>query len=817
MTKSELAQGKVLVALAGMAGAIGTTFAVGLALSQVRKLPTSGLISESNAFRKFFQNLPSLESWDLVGWDPMAEDLHKAALRHRCCHPGLIEAATPILSGMCARPPLVPGLDTGSRLREEADWLRGQAKKIGATDIVIVNICPTEPIHEQATENDEFDWNDIASLNGATYGITTSRLYFRLAIEVGACHINFTPNTAETVALRQLAETRGIPYCGRDGKTGQTFLKTLIAPAFRDRNFMVDGWFSLNLLGNEDGKALRADDRGATKKKSKRDCLASILGYVPGGVEEEDYNHQIHIHYYPPRGDSKEAWDNIDFRGFLDEPMQLKMNWLGKDSVLAAPFLIDLVRVLLLARRAREGGLIEPAAFFFKQPITAGGEPPIHEVAEQTATFHRYLRRLSIYTDAGLLPILSHLIKRGWGQRHSLSLHASESRMTAGTALALASDLAGRYCLPDPGDENPGDIIFGGARAVEPIIAQTANSLGRALGAEFVDLSPLSGFHAADLLLTAFCRPGDEVFLVEFVHGGHPEMEGLAKQLGVRVSYIPYDGMEPDWHALAGMIEARRPRLVYVNASDYISPGALTNFVRPAATDSVFAFDASQTLGLMIGGQLPTPFAVGYDCVVGSTHKSFPGPHKGFFATKSRSNWDTFTAAAKTKVSSIHTHHIVSLGVALAEFEAYGATFAKRTVDLANALGESLAARGLAPVRWGQHFTATHQIWLPAPDKDTAIHWFRRLELANIFVNYRQLPFGYGHGLRFGLQEAAMLGLDTTSIRSLGNIIAECIGGAADTPLSRAQLAQLLAASTPVYQTPAHVMDAVLEVVPCPY
>jgi myo-inositol-1-phosphate synthase len=813
MSDNMTASGKVLVALAGMAGAIGTTFAIGLALSRHRQLPNAGLTSESSTFRRFFRQIPGLENWEVVGWDPCDEELLTAAQRHRCCSSPMLESASPILSEIRPRSPLMPGPGAGSRLLREADWLRSRAEAIGASDIVIINVCPTEPIQEQ-TEAGQPDWSDLSSLDTSTQGVTVSRLYFRLAIEVGAAHINFTPNVAETQALRCLADERQILYCGRDGKTGQTFLKTVIAPALRDRNLMVDGWFSLNLLGNEDGKALRADDRGATKKKSKRDCLASILGYTPGEAEDDDYSHQIHIHYYPPRGDSKEAWDNIDFRGFLDEPMQLKLNWLGKDSVLAAPFLIDLVRVLLLARRGDESGLVESAAFFFKQPLTAGDKPAVHEVAEQTTRLRDYLRQLCLYGDASLIPILGHLVQRGRKRRVSLSLHASECRMTAASALSLASDLASRYCLPDPGDADPGDIIFGDARSLEPIVEQTSSSLGRMLGAEFVDLSPLSGFHAADLLLTAFSRPGDHVFLVHFDHGGHPEMVGLAEQLGAHVSFIPYAGMTPDWPALAEMVEVRRPRLVYVNASDYLSAAALTNFVRPKCSDTIFAFDVSQTLGLMLGGVLPTPFDVGYDCVVGSTHKTFPGPHKGFFAARSRAILDRFSSAARTKVSSTHTHHILSLGIALAEFDEYGPVFAKRTVALANALAECLAGLGYAPVRLGSRFTETHQIWLPAPDKDTAILWFRRLEQANIFVNYRQLPFGLGYGLRIGLQEAAMLGLDIEHIRGLGAIMAECIAGVAEAPQCRARLRLMLASITPLYETPAHMLDAVLEVLP---
>lgn len=807
---------KVLVALAGAAGAIGSTVAAGLSLARKRELSGTGLATEGPAFRDFMHNLPGLEEWQIVGWDIFDENLHQAALKHRCCGNDVLSIVCDELSGIIPRPPLFPGESAGNSVIREADWLRSEAIRIGATSVVIVNICPTEPLDEQIDDKD-VDWSDLQSLNASIPGITASRLYFRLAIELEAIHINFTPNTAETPALRQLADARGALYCGRDGKTGQTFLKTVIAPALRDRNLAVDGWFSVNLLGNEDGRALQADARGATKKKSKRDCLSSILGYTPGGLEEEGACHQVHIHYYPPRGDSKEAWDNIDFRGFFDEGMQLKLNWLGKDSVLAAPFLIDLIRILLLARRAGEHGLVEAAAYFFKQPITIRDQPPIHDTASQAEALRCYLRRLSVYSDTGLAHVLRHLVERQRGQRHSLSLHASECRMTAGSALALASDLASRYCLPDPGDDEPGDIIFGNARPLEGILGATAESFGRALGADFVDLAPLSGFHAADLLFTAFCRPGDAVFLVDFDHGGHPEMASLAEHLGAEVNYIPYLGMKPDWQRLGEMAEARRPRLVYVNASDYVSAAALSEFVRPRASDAIFAFDASQTLGLMLGGALPTPFQAGYDCAVGSTHKSFPGPHKGFFATNARLLHDTFTATVKNKVSSIHTHHLLSLGVALAEFETYGAAYAARTIGLGNALAEALTLRGYSPVRNGEKYTETHQIWLPAPDKAAAMAWFRRLEQTNIFVNYRQLPFGWGCGLRVGLQEAAMLGFTDELARALGDLMADRMDERLSADTGRAALRRILDTAIPIYETPPATIDAVLEALPWPY
>ena len=167
---------------------------------------------------------------------------------------------------------------------------------------------------------------------------------------------------------------------GKDGKTGQTFMKTVIAPALRSRSLHVDGWFSTNILGNRDGLAL--DDPSSLKSKlgTKKSVLDEILGYP---VED----HIIDIRYYRPRGDDKEAWDNIDVTGFMGQRMQIKVNFLCKDSILAAPLAIEIARCLGLADRRGEGGVQEQLGVFFKAPMTPEGRPPVH-------AFHTQERRL---------------------------------------------------------------------------------------------------------------------------------------------------------------------------------------------------------------------------------------------------------------------------------------------------------------------------------------------------------------------------------------------------------------------------------------
>ena len=175
-----------------------------------------------------------------------------------------------------------------------------------------------------------------------------------------------------------------MPVAGKDGKTGQTLIKTVIAPALRARALHVDGWFSTNILGNSDGLALDDPQSLASKLGTKKSVLDQILGYP---VED----HIVMIHYYRPRGDDKEAWDNIDITGFLGQRMQLKINFLCKDSVLAAPLAIEIARCLDLAQQRAQGGVQEQLGLFFKMPQTADGAEPVHAFNEQLLNFNRWL------------------------------------------------------------------------------------------------------------------------------------------------------------------------------------------------------------------------------------------------------------------------------------------------------------------------------------------------------------------------------------------------------------------------------------------
>jgi myo-inositol-1-phosphate synthase len=183
----------------------------------------------------------------------------------------------------------------------------------------------------------------------------------------------------------ELAEKCRVPIAGKDGKTGQTFLKTVLAPAFKSRALKIEGWYSTNLLGNRDGQALANEGSLASKVKTKASVLDDILGY-----DVED--HIVDIRYYRPRGDDKEAWDNIDIKGFLGGRMQVKINFLCKDSILAAPLAIEIARCLDYAKRRGESGIQEQLSAFFKLPMSKS-DKPVHAFHKQMEMLMDWLRQ----------------------------------------------------------------------------------------------------------------------------------------------------------------------------------------------------------------------------------------------------------------------------------------------------------------------------------------------------------------------------------------------------------------------------------------
>jgi myo-inositol-1-phosphate synthase len=223
---------------------------------------------------------------------------------------------------------------------------------------------------------------------------------------MGIPYANGAPNlSCDVPAMVELAKKTGAPIAGKDFKTGQTLMKTILAPGFKARAIGIEGWFSTNILGNRDGAVLDDPDNFKTKEVSKLGVLEQILEPKQNKELYGDMYHKVRINYYPPRGDAKEGWDNIDIRGWLNYPMQIKVDFLCRDSILAAPLVLDLALFLDLAKRADMSGIQEWLSFYLKSPQAKKGLQPQHDIFKQLAKLENTLRHMAgkdLITHLGL-------------------------------------------------------------------------------------------------------------------------------------------------------------------------------------------------------------------------------------------------------------------------------------------------------------------------------------------------------------------------------------------------------------------------------
>jgi myo-inositol-1-phosphate synthase len=354
------------VAIVGLGGAVATTAVAGIALlragaADTTGLPLAGLPADLTA------ELARYEDLVFGGWDLDPSDLARAAAAHRVLDRDQLEAARGALAAVAPWPAVgsarwCRNID-GDAFRHRVDApdaraavdairadLREFRRRHALDGVVMLNLASTEARPDVDAPAFATPEGFEAAVDRDDEQLNPAVLYAYAAILEGVPYGNFTPSVAVDVpALAELARRRGVPVAGKDGKTGQTFVKTVIAPALRERALHVDGWYSHNILGNRDGLALRDRDSLSSKLGTKGSVLDGILGYP---VED----HVVTIEYYRPRGDNKEAWDTVDLRGFLGQPMQLKLNFLCKDSILAAPLAVEIARTLDLARRPRRRG-----------------------------------------------------------------------------------------------------------------------------------------------------------------------------------------------------------------------------------------------------------------------------------------------------------------------------------------------------------------------------------------------------------------------------------------------------------------------------
>lgn len=380
---------KLGIAVVGIGGAVGTTMAAGLELLRAGAIDTTGLPLAG------VDGLVGYDEIEFAGWDLFSDHLAAAAAEHEVLTHKQFVAVEEKLKQIKPWPAigdprflsnidgqnLVGGgshRDSIAKIRDNISEFRGRCDSV-----VVINLASTEKLTDDGNEI----FNSLASLESAldanSEAISPAMLYAYAAIAEGVPYGNFTPSlSADILALIEFAEKQNVPVAGKDGKTGQTFIKTVLAPALRSRSLHVDGWYSTNILGNRDGLALSNEDSLASKVKTKASVLDDMLGY-----DVED--HIVDIRYYRPRGDNKEAWDNIDISGFLGQPMQIKVNFLCKDSILAAPLAIEIARCLELAKRRGQGGIQEQLSVFFKLPMSKG--TPVHAFHEQEAMLLSWL------------------------------------------------------------------------------------------------------------------------------------------------------------------------------------------------------------------------------------------------------------------------------------------------------------------------------------------------------------------------------------------------------------------------------------------
>jgi len=411
------AKGKLGILTPGM-GAVSTTFMAGVEAVKKGLGEPIGSLTQLGTVRlgkrtdnrtpkiKDFVPLAGLNQLVFGGWDIFEDNAYEAAAHAQVLKPELLKKLKPNLQKVKPMKAVFdknyvkridgPNVKTKGNLREKAEALMDDMKTFQATNgcdrLVMIWCGSTEVFHRpEAVHQTLAAFEKGLAKNDP--GIAPSQVYAYAALKSGVPFANGAPNlTHDIPALLGLARDHEVPVCGKDFKTGQTYMKTLLAPGLKARMLGCSGWFSTNILGNRDGEVL--DDPGSfkTKEETKLSVLDQIL--QPNLYPElyKDLFHSVKINYYPPRGDEKEGWDNIDIFGWLGYPMQIKIDFLCRDSILAAPLVLDLVLFLDLAKRAGMKGVQEWLSFYFKAPMTAPGLYPEHDVFIQLMKLKNTLR-----------------------------------------------------------------------------------------------------------------------------------------------------------------------------------------------------------------------------------------------------------------------------------------------------------------------------------------------------------------------------------------------------------------------------------------
>lgn len=424
------AKGKLGILIPGL-GAVATTVIAGVeavkkGLSQpIGSLTQTGSIRlgkrTENRSPKIKDFVPLADLNDIVfgGWDVYEDNVYEAAVKAGVLDPYLLKAIQPQLETLVPMKAAfdknyVKNLD-GTNIKEYdtkynlalavMDDIEQFKAKNNCDRIVMVWCGSTEIFHEASDIHDSLAKFEQA-LKDNDSRIAPSMIYAYAALKLGVPYCNGAPNlTCDIPALVELSKETDTPIGGKDFKTGQTLMKTILAPGLHARALGVQGWFSTNILGNRDGWVLDDPDNFKTKEVSKLGVLEDIFRPDLNPELYGELYHKIRINYYPPRGDNKESWDNIDIFGWLGYPMQIKINFLCRDSILAAPIVLDLALFVDLAKRAGMSGIQEWLSFYFKSPQTAPGLRPEHDIFKQLIKLENTLRHMmgeDLITHLGL-------------------------------------------------------------------------------------------------------------------------------------------------------------------------------------------------------------------------------------------------------------------------------------------------------------------------------------------------------------------------------------------------------------------------------
>jgi myo-inositol-1-phosphate synthase len=424
------AKGKLGVLLVGL-GAVSTTFIAGVeaikrglaepvgSLTQMGAIRLGKRTENRNPLIKEFVPLADLSDIVFGAWDIFPDSAYEAALTAGVLEKELLAQLKPQLQKI---KPMKAVFDqhyvkrlNGTNVKEGANKfelaeqliedMNEFKRKNKCSRLVIVWAASTEiflkthAVHKTLKSFEQ-------AMRDNHKAIAPSMLYAYAALKSGVPFANGAPNlTVDVPALTELANTNGVPVCGKDFKTGQTLMKTILAPGLKSRMLGLHGWYSTNILGNRDGEVLDDPESFKTKEESKLSVLEYILQPEVYPQLYKDFSHVVRINYYPPRGDNKEGWDSIDIFGWLGYPMQIKIDFLCRDSILAAPIVLDLALFLDLAQRVGMKGTQEWLSFYFKSPMTAPGLYPEHDIFIQLMKLKNTLRHLrgeDLITHLGL-------------------------------------------------------------------------------------------------------------------------------------------------------------------------------------------------------------------------------------------------------------------------------------------------------------------------------------------------------------------------------------------------------------------------------